>query len=139
ASRSETEIEVLSQLQRARSLFPRATLDALRRDFVARKSAAYAAADVAEVDDKGRALARAHLDAFYTSIADDAAFYLPVVSRTDVQVYKDAARTAEACGEKDTVRVGTPVKVLQQSQSARPPMTEVILLDAMWRWATKDP
>lgn len=134
-SRSETEIDVLSQVQRARSLFPRATLDALRGDFAARKAAAYDAVRSAEVDDSGRTIARAHLDAFYKSIGDAAAFYLPVVSRADVQVYKDPARSAEACGEKDTARVGTPVRTLQQSAG----MSEVVLLDAMWRWGTKDP
>jgi len=54
------------------------------------------------VDDNGRAVARAHLDAFYDAISS-AHFYRPVVARTEVQVYTDAARTSEACGAKDTV------------------------------------
>ena len=42
-SGSETEIEVLSQVQRTRSLFPRAQLDAERRHFIGRKAALYEA------------------------------------------------------------------------------------------------
>jgi len=133
-SRSETVIDVLSQVQRARSLFPRAKLDALRRGFVQRKAAAYRAVETADVDDGGRRLARAHLDAFYDAISDEQ-FYRPVVARTDVQVYKDAARTTEACGPNDTVRVGTPVNPIQRSGQ----MSQVLLLDAMWRWGAKNP
>ena len=134
SSRSETAVDVIAQVQRARSLFPRAELDALRRGFVDRRGAAYRAVDGADVDEKGRALAREHLDAFYDAISD-AQFYRPVVARTDVQVYKDAARTDEACGPKDTVRVGTPVNTLQKSGE----MSQVQLLDAMWRWGSKNP
>lgn len=132
-SRSETEVDAISQVQRARSLYPRAELDALRRGFTERKAAAYRAVDTADVDPAGRDLARAHLDAFYRTISDEG-FYIPVVSHPDVQVYKDAARTAEACGAKDTIRVGTPVKSLQQSG----PMSQVVVLDAMWRWGPKN-
>jgi hypothetical protein len=133
-SRSETVVDVLSQVQRARSLFPRAKLDALRRGFVQRKAAAYRVVETADVDDGGRRLARAHLDAFYDAISDEQ-FYRPVVARTDVQVYKDAARTTEACGPNDTVRVGTPVNAIQRSGQ----MSQVLLLDAMWRWGAKNP
>jgi hypothetical protein len=133
-SGSETSIDVISQVQRARALFARAELDALRRGFLERKAAAYNAVDSADVDEKGRALGRAHLDAFYDAISDEH-FYRPVVARTDVQVYKDGARTAEACGPKDTLRVGTPVNPLQRSGQ----MSQVLLLDAMWRWGAKNP
>jgi hypothetical protein len=133
-SRSETAVDVMAQVQRARSLLSRAELDALRRGFVERRDAAYRAVDGADVDEKGRAIARAHLDAFYDAISD-AQFYRPVVARTDVQVYKDAARTEEACGPKDTLRVGTPVNTLQKSGE----MSQVLLLDAMWRWGSKNP
>src|SRR5205823_2189408 len=132
---SVSEIEVLSQVQRTRSLLGRAQLDALRREFLARRQAAYTAVDKAEVDPLGREIARAHLDAFYKSIADNRAFYRPVVAKTDVQVYANANRLQEACGPKDTVRVGTPVNVLQQSGS----MSQVVVLDVMWRWGTKNP
>jgi hypothetical protein len=132
-SKSETDTDVIAQVQRARSLFGRAELDALRADFVRRKAAAYHAVDTADVDPAGRELARAHLDAFYRAISDEG-IYIPVVGRTDVQVYQDAAREAEACGPKDTIRVGTPVRSLQQSGS----MSQVLILDAMWRWSGKN-
>ena len=133
-SRSETAVDVIAQVQRARSLFGRAKLDSLRRDFLGRKAAAYRAVETADVDENGRALARAHLDAFYDAISDTG-FYRPVVARTDVQVYRDASRSDEACGPKDTARVGTPVNTIQKSGQ----MSQVLLLDAMWRWAAKDP
>jgi hypothetical protein len=134
SSRSETIVGVIAQVQRARSLFSRAELDRLRRGFVERRTAAYQAVDAADVDEKGRALARAHLDAFFDAISDPQ-FYRPVVGRADVQVYKDAERRADACGPKDTARVGTPVNSLQRVGQ----MSQVLVLDAMWRWATKDP
>lgn len=132
-SKSEVEIEVLSQVQRTRSLFPRAELDAVRQAFMERKAAAYAVLDKSEVDAEGRTIARSYLDNFFKAIAD-AEFYRPVVSKPDTQVYTDAARTKEACGVKDVLRVGTPVNELQKSQA----MSQVVILDALWRWAQKD-
>jgi hypothetical protein len=131
-SKSETDAEVIAQVQRARSLFTRGELDALRADLLRRKPAAYRAVDTTDVDPTGRELARAHLDAFYRAISDEG-FYIPVVGHTDVQVYRDAARSAEACGSNDTLRVGTPVKSVQQSGS----MSQVVILDALWRWSGK--
>jgi hypothetical protein len=133
-SKSETEIEVLSQVQRTRSLFPRAVLDAERRYFAERKSSAYEALQKAPVDEQGRAVARAYLDSFYKAIADDAEYYRPIVARADVQVFVDAERTTEACGPKDVMRPGTPVNEIQRSGT----MSQVIILDAMWRWASKN-
>jgi hypothetical protein len=46
----------------------------------------------------------------------------------------DAERTREACGPSDVMRAGTPVNVVQRSG----PMSQVIILDAMWRWASKN-
>ncbi len=85
-SKSEIEIEVLSQVQRTRSLFPRAELNALRRSFTERKAAIYGVLDQAEVDAKGRDIARSYLDTFFKAITDDESFYRPVVARNDVQV-----------------------------------------------------
>jgi len=133
-SGSETETAVVAQVQRARSLFPRAELDALRHGVMTRKSAAYRAVESADVDRDGRELARTHLDTFYRAISDPE-FYLPVIARAGVQVYKDSAATAEACGPKDTLPVGTPVKPLQKAGR----MSQVILLDALWRWGAKNP
>lgn len=132
-SKSEVEIEVLSQVQRTRSLFPRAILDAERRHFVERKPALHAALYSATVDPKGRELARAYLDSFYKAIADDAEFYRPVVARADVRVFVDAAGTKEACNPNDLIRPGTPVNELQKSGT----MSQVVILDAHWRWGSR--
>lgn len=133
-SRSEIEIEVLSQVQRTRSLFPRATLDAERRHFVERKPALYAALNSATVDPKGREIARAYFDSFYKPIGNDADYYRPVVARSGVRIFLDAAGTKEACNPNDVMHPGTPVHELQTSGS----MSQVIVLDARWRWASKN-
>ena len=133
-SKSEVEIEVLSQVQRTRSIFPRATLDGERRHFLERKSAIYDALQRATVDDPGREIARRYLDSFFTAIGDDAAYYRPVVSRSDVRVYVDPEATKEACTPGDVMRAGTPVNELQKSGS----MSQVVILDANWRWASKN-
>jgi hypothetical protein len=130
ASKSPIEIEVLSQVQRTRSLFPRAELDAARRSFTDRKAALYDVVDKADVDPKGRELARSYLDSFFKAIGDDEAFYRPVVARNDVRVYVDAERTREACRPGDLVHAGTPVNELQKSGT----MSQVVILDAWWRW-----
>ena len=124
-----------AQVQRTRSLFPRAQLDAERRHFMDRKAAAYAAIDKADVDPRGRQIARAYVDAFYEAIADDAAYYRKVIAKDNVQLFADAGRGAPACGPKDLVRAGTPVNVLQASGT----MSQVMLLDVMWRWGQADP
>ncbi|MEO6238164.1 MAG: hypothetical protein ABIQ52_14295 [Vicinamibacterales bacterium] len=129
-SRSQTEVEVLSQVQRTRSLFSRAEIDGLRRGFMERKAAVYAALDSADVDQPGRQGARAYLDAFFKAIGEDQEFYRPVVARADVQVYLDATGTREACGPKDVMRPGTPVNALKREGT----MSQVIVLDALWRW-----
>jgi hypothetical protein len=130
-SKSEIEIEALAQIQRTRTLFSRVELDAERHAFLARKTALYATVEQADVDPHGRELARAYLDAFFAAIGSDEAFYRAVVTQPRVQVYADAARSAEACGDGDQMRVGTPVNVLQRSGS----MSQVVVLDALWRWA----
>jgi hypothetical protein len=132
-SKSEIEIEVLSQVQRTRSLFPRADLDAVRRHFVERKPAVYGALEQTEVDARGREIARAYLDSFFNAIADDESFYRPVVTAKDVRIYLDAAGTTEACGAGDVVLPGTPVNELQRSGT----MSEVVILDVMWRWTAE--
>ena len=135
ASKSEIEIEVLSQVQRTRTLYARAELDALRRSFTDRKSAIYAVLEqAADVDAKGREIARHYLDSFFTAITADEAFYRPVVARDEVRVYTDAARTKEACKPGDLVRPGTPVNELQRSG----PMSQVVILDAQWRWTADE-
>jgi hypothetical protein len=133
-TKSEVQIEVLSQVQRTRALFPRAQLDAARRGFIERKPAIYAALEKTDVAAKGRAIAKSYLDSFFAAIADDQAFYLPVVAAADVRVYTDAARTTEACKPGDVVRPGTPVNEVQRSGN----MSQVIILDAQWRWTGEE-
>ena len=133
-SGSETEIEVLSQVQRTRSLFSRAQLDAERKHFLDRKAALYEKVQRSQVDEQGRTLARRYLDAFFQAIADDAAFYRPIVSGADVQVFMDAEGTREACKPKDVMRPGTPVNEIKKAGQ----MSQVVILDANWRWASKN-
>jgi hypothetical protein len=121
-------------VQRTRSVFPRAVLDGERQHFLRRKPAIYDALQRAKVDDHGREVGRRYLDSFFNAIADDAAFYRPVVSRTDVGVYVDPEGTKEACTPGDVMRAGTPVNELQKSGS----MSQVVILDANWRWASKN-
>jgi hypothetical protein len=132
-SKSRTEIEVLSQVQRTRSLFPRALLDAERQRLLGRKSAVDAAIAGATVDEKGRQLARAYVDAFYAAIAD-AQYYRPIVARNDVRIFLDPEGTKEACAPNAVMRAGTPVNEIKRSGT----MSQVIILDAQWRWASKN-
>jgi len=67
-------------------------------------------------------------------IADEA-YYRPVVAKESAQLFADAGGATAACGAKDLVRVGTPVNVLQKSGT----MSQVVLLDIMWRWGQADP
>jgi hypothetical protein len=132
ASKSTAEIEVTSQVQHTRSLFPRALLDATRRRFMGRKSAAYEALAGAELDKGGRDIAEAYLANFYHAIDTDAVFYSPVVIRPGTSVYLDPAGTQPACGRTSTAPVGTPVSLPLQREGT---MARVALLDAFWLWA----
>ena len=84
-------------------------------------------------DHHPREIARQYVDAFYKAIENDGEFYRPIVARADVQVFLDAEGTKEACGAKDVMRAGTPVNEVQKSGT----MSQVVILDAMWRWASK--
>jgi hypothetical protein len=129
SSRSHVEIEVLSQVQRTRSLFSRAELDAARRHFLERKAAAYEALARSGLDPHGGELAQQHLDAFFGAIAD-AAFYRPVITKPNMAVYIDAAKSREACGPGELALRGSPVNVITSEGE----MAQVTLLDARWRW-----
>jgi hypothetical protein len=130
-SASSVEIEVISQVQRTRSVFSRAELDETRRRFLERKPALYDVLAKARLDPRGRELAQQHLDAFFNAIATDAAFYRPVVVKPDTHLYLDATKSREACGAGDTVLPGTPVTEVRRDGT----MVEVTLLDARWHWA----
>jgi hypothetical protein len=125
---SQPEVEVLAQVQRTRSLFARAELDATRQAFVDRKSRAYEAIDDAVLDPEGRRLARTYVDAFFSAIESDNAFYRPVVVADDARMYADPARRQPMCGA-GAVPVGTPVSVPTESSGD---MVRVLLLDALW-------
>jgi hypothetical protein len=132
-SRSPIDIEVLSQVQRTRSLFGRAELDAVRQRFLARQAAVLAAIEQAPVDEEGRALARQYARAFFSAIADDDAFYRPVVGRPGVQLFLDAQGAREACGAGDVIPPGTPVNEVRRSGT----MSQVVILDVQWHWTSK--
>ena len=137
-SRPRAEIEVLSQVQRTRSLFPRAELDAARASFVDRKAAAYGVLDRAEVDPQGKTTIKAYMDAFFKAIETDHAFYRPVVTGQNVTAFADAARTRPVCAV--TVPPGTLVVEADGSADAgdrgqTAAMARVRVLDVLWRWA----
>jgi hypothetical protein len=131
-SGSQAEVEVLSQLQRTRSLFGREELDAARAAFARNKTAIYRALTESIVDEEGRRQAAAFVDSFFAIVEDDKRFYLPVVAVSDTRVYLDAARTRPACGDASVARVGTPVS---PPLAVSGDMSRVMLLDALWRWA----
>jgi hypothetical protein len=131
ASGSAAEVEVLSQVQRTRSLFPRNVLDEARHVFLERKTPLFAVLARTTLDPAGRSQARQYLSAFFDAIATDASFYRRVVARPGVQLYVDADRTSEACRPGDVVPPGTLVNELQRRGS----MLQVQLLDVLWHWA----
>jgi hypothetical protein len=130
-SRSQPQVEVLSQLQRTRSLFPRAVLDETRKQFIDRKAAAFDAVREAVVDDGGRQLAQAYLSAFYQFLGDDE-FYRQVVSAKGTRAFLDVAQARPACGAASQVPVGTPVSKPLATNGA---LIRVRLLDVFWQWA----
>lgn len=130
SSRSEAEIEVVAQLQRARTLFPRRDLDEVRKALVARKSKAFEAIVSADLDPEGAAVAKQYLDAFFAQIESDEEFYRPVVRAPQTRVYA-AADGQPVCPARSVVPVGTPVSAPLQRAGER---VQVVLLDALWHW-----
>ena len=126
---SEADVEVLAQVQRTRSVFPRDLLDATRRELVGRKSAAYQALADSSMDDTGRTAAKSYLDAFFEAIETDEAFYRPVlVARTPV--WSDQAASRPACEAE--APAGTPVSAPIETSGDK---SRVVVLDALWQWA----
>ena len=132
---SEAAVKVLAQLQRTRSLFTRAQLDAARAEFVKHKEEAYAVLADAQLDDAGRRHAAEHLDAFYAVIESDERFYLPVVVADNTRMYLDARRKRRACADAVVPR-GTPVSAPVEIRDS---MQAVVILDALWQWAPPAP
>jgi hypothetical protein len=128
---TEQEVEVLAQVQRTRSVFPRDLLDATRAELIGRKAVAYQVLADSEMDDGGRRTAADYLDAFFAAIETDEAFYRPViVARTPV--YLDAAASRPACA--DEAPAGTPVSPALETVGE---YSRVVPLDALWQWAEK--
>lgn len=130
---SEPEVEVLSQVQRTRSMFPRELLDATRADFVAHKGDAYAVLEQSPMDDAGRAAAKAYLDAFFAAIETDEAFYRLVVTARGARVFVDAGRSQPVCGT-GSIPAGTPVSDPLDTSGQ---MASVVILDALWHFGDK--
>jgi hypothetical protein len=128
---SSISVEVQSQVQRTRSVFPRSTLDATRAAFMRARETVLDQIERAPVDDEGRRFAREYVTAFYDAISDEA-FYRPVVVGDGHEAYADAGRIQPACGGARTVvPAGTPVGAALESRGG---MVRVRVLDALWRW-----
>jgi hypothetical protein len=130
-SHSATEVEVLAQVQRTRTLFSRADLEAARADFVKRKPDAYQALASATIDPAGKRRAQEYLDAFYAAIGSDRAFYRPVVTKAGARLYSNEQR-AVVCSSRGAIPIGTPVSEPLQTKGT---LIQVQILDALWHWA----
>jgi hypothetical protein len=128
---TEAAVEVLAQLQHARTLFTRAQLDSTRAEFVKYKADAYAALTDAQLDDAGRRLAAAYIDAFYAVIESDERFYVPVVVVPNTRIFTNARQRKGACKDA-VVPLGTPVSAPLETNGS---MQRVLILDALWKWA----
>ena len=129
---TETSIEVLAQLQRARTLFTRAELDATRRRFLQQKANAYRAVESATIDAAGRQQMMRYLDSFFAAIASDAEFYRAAVVAADTTAYADAGGASVACAARPHVPIGTPVSDPLNKDGR---LVQVRVLDALWHWA----
>lgn len=128
---TEADVEVLAQVQRTRSVFPRDLLDETRVALLGRKAVAYQALAQSPMDDAGRDAAQRYLDAFFAAIETDASFYRPVlVVRTPVWTDQTASRPA--CAEE--APPGTPVSAPLETSGDK---SRVVVLDALWQWAEK--
>ncbi|MGE0448624.1 MAG: hypothetical protein AB7Q29_03485 [Vicinamibacterales bacterium] len=131
ASGSPIDVEVLAQLQHARSVLSREVLEATRRTFEDAKAAVYAAIESAPVDEAGRRLARQYADAFYGIVGDDSRFYSPVIVDSGHTAFARNDAATPACGANSEVPVGTPVgPVLERRRD----LVLLRLLDASWHW-----
>jgi hypothetical protein len=131
-SKSPREVEVISQVQRTRSLFPRDQLDATRRRFVDRRDQAYRALEASPIDPDGRRHIAEYLEAFFREIASAENFYRPVVVRPNTTIKTEPDPAARGvCASRGPVPTGTPVS---EPLETRGPMMRVHILDALWHW-----
>ena len=135
-SRSQPTLEVLGQVQRTRSLFGRADLDAARQHFMAKKSDAYRTLESSNVDAAGKQRIREYLDAFFAAIGSDDAFYRPAVVVEGERAYADASQANPLCSAMGPMPVGT---VVSDPAETTDRMMRVALLDTKWNWATPKP
>jgi len=131
-SASEVSIEVLAQLERTRTIFTRADLDATRRRFIDRKANAYRVLDDLSIDAAGRAQMVQYLDSFFAIVGSEAAFYRPVVAVPETYAYADPQGASVVCAGRGAVPIGTPVSEPLQKTDR---LVLVRILDALWRWA----
>ena len=131
-SASPARLEVISQLQRTRTLFGRADLDRTRRHFTQKKADAYRLLDESDLDSAGRGTIKEYLDTFFEAIGSDDAFYRPVVTAPNAVAYADASRRSAVCPARGPIPAGTPVSDPVQTSGD---MIQVRLLDALWHWA----
>ena len=129
---SPIDVEVLSQVQRTRTLFDRSVLDSTRQRFVQRKADAHRIVESATLDARGRQQITRYLDAFYEAIGSDEAFYRPVVTAKGTVAFADASGNSPACPARSTIPIGTPVSEPIETSG---PRVKVMLLDALWHWA----
>jgi hypothetical protein len=122
---------VIAQVQRTRSLFTRAELEAARAELMQRKNAAYRTLETATLDPTGRQTAKAYLDSFFAAIGSDEAFYRPVVAAAGAKLYSTENRTP-VCTSRGAIPVGTPVSEPLQTSGS---LMQVVVLDALWHWA----
>jgi len=134
AGASQPEIEVVSQVQRTRSLFPRAVLDAARKSLTGRKATAYQALREADVDSEGRATMESYLKSFFAAIETDEAFYRPVVVSGQTRAFTQADPQRPVCGD-GIIPPGTPVSKPIEVNGDK---SLVTVIDALWHWATKE-
>jgi hypothetical protein len=131
-SKSHAAIEVIAQLQRARTLFDRPVLDATRQKFASNRAAAYRALSESAVDEPGKKAMTDYFDAFFEAMTSDAAFYRPVITAPDVRAYVDSARSQPACASVGALPIGTPVS---EPLETRGDMAKVVVVDALWKFA----
>jgi len=149
-TRSRADVEVLGQVGRTRLLFTRVQLDRARKEFMARRNAAYRALDETELDPEGRSIIKNYMDAFFAAIDRDDAFYRQVVVAASTPAFADEQRTRRACAVD--VPEGTVVAEVDRGGGAGAAaavktsgatttaqtvtsMAHVRLLDVQWRWA----
>ncbi len=132
-SKSPRAVEAIGQLQRTRSLFPRALLDATRRRFLERRDAAYQALDASPLDAAGRRHIAEYIDAFFDEISSDDTFCRPAIVEPDTVLRLDSdPGSAAACASRGAAPVGT---VVSEPLESREGMVRVMVLDTLWHWA----